>query len=314
MTSDKAPVVFLYFNRHATALKVFDRIRQARPNRLVLVSDGPRVSVPGEDLRVQDLRQKIETMIDWDVQVEKDYAPVNLGCSRRLSSGIEAALSKYGRAIFVEDDCLPSISFFDYAQSMLEKYESEPRVTSISGTYFLKKKKMPFDYGFTHFPQIWGWACWARSWEGYDRELLNWDSAFLDDIAQSGDIPCFDLKSWKDTFEGIKHNPNPTWDVQFWLLCLKKRGLTIFPYRNQITNIGVGSGATHTTRWWFSGKPIYEYGMPICTRQEMEVDSEYERYLQNEFYSYRITRNNFYHLPRLYARIAIRKVLQLRGK
>ena len=313
MASDKAPVVFLFFNRHTTALKVFERIRLARPKRLVLVSDGPRETVVGEDVRVHDLRRKIENMIDWDVQVEKDYAPVNLGCSRRLASGIEAALSKYGKAIFVEDDCLPTVSFFDYAQYMLEKYENEPRVTSISGTYFLKKKKTSFDYGFTHFPQIWGWACWARSWEGYDRQLTNWDNAFLDDIARSGDIPCFDLKSWQDTFDGIQRNPDGTWDIQFWLLCLKKRGLTIFPYRNQITNIGANSDATHTLRWWFSDKPIYEYGISVRPRQETEIDYEYERYLQNEFYSYRITRNNFYHLPRLYARIAVRKILKSLG-
>lgn len=35
------PVVFLFFNRHDTTLKVFERIRMARPRQLVLVSDGP---------------------------------------------------------------------------------------------------------------------------------------------------------------------------------------------------------------------------------------------------------------------------------
>ena len=314
MSSEKAPVVFLFFNRHSTALKVFERIRLARPERLFLVSDGPRATVPGEDQRVRELRQKIENMIDWDVRVEKDYAPVNLGCSIRLSSGIETALSKYGKAIFIEDDCLPAVSFFEYAQCMLNKYEDDPRIISISGSYFLKKKNTPFDYGFTHFPQIWGWACWERSWKGYDRQLAHWDDGFLHDIAKSGNIPCFDLKAWLSTFFGIQKNPDTTWDVQFWLLCLKKCGLSIFPYRNQIANIGVGTGATHTTRWWFSNKPLFEYKTSVCIRQKMAIDWAYESYLQKEFYSYKVTRNNFYHMPKLYFRIAMQKFLRRQGK
>jgi len=301
------PVAFMFFNRHETTLKVFERIRMAQPRQLVLISDGPRVSVPGEEQRVSDLRRKIENMIDWNVQLEQDYASTNMGCGPRLATGIGAVLSKYGRAIFVEDDCLPTVSFFSYAQAMLEKYENDPRIVSVSGTYFLKKKRMPVDFGFTHFPQIWGWAGWARSWEGYDRELKGWDDGFLRDISRSGHIPSFDLGTWLRTFKHIQENPRGTWDIQFWLLCLKKRGLTIFPYRNQITNIGYGSDATHTTCWWFSNKPQYAFDSELRCPEGCPIDLAYEKYLQQEFYGDKITCRNFFNCALLSAKVRMKR-------
>jgi len=310
----RTPVAFLFFNRHDTTLRVFERIRMARPSRLILVSDGPRASVPGEDARVSDLRRKIESMIDWNVQVEQDYALANMGCGPRLASGIGAVLAKHGRAIFVEDDCLPTVSFFDYAQAMLDKYEKDSRVVSVSGTYFLKKKRMPFDYGFTRFPQIWGWAAWARSWEGYDRELQGWSDGFLHDLARSGEIPSFDLGTWLRTFEHIRKNPRGTWDIQFWLLCLKKRGLTMFPYRNQITNIGYGNDATHTTCWWFSNKPQYEFDATVRSPDGLPVDLAYEKYLQQEFYGDKLTYRNFFNCVLLSAKVRWKRLrTELRG-
>ncbi len=94
-------VVFLFFNRPMHARRVFEQIRAARPKRVVLVSDGPRAQVPGEAALVAQLRRDVEAMIDWPAQVDTDYAPENLGCGRRVSSGIERALSRYGRAIIV---------------------------------------------------------------------------------------------------------------------------------------------------------------------------------------------------------------------
>ena len=38
----KTPILFLVFNRPNTTLKVFKKIRQAKPARLYIACDGPR--------------------------------------------------------------------------------------------------------------------------------------------------------------------------------------------------------------------------------------------------------------------------------
>jgi len=79
----------------------------------------------------------------------------------------------------------------------------------------------PVDIGFTHFPQCWGWATWARAWEGYDMELKGWDDSFIDEIADEGIIPSFKPEAWKQTFHFMVRNPSHTWDCQFWFLSSK---------------------------------------------------------------------------------------------
>ena len=42
MNLSETPVLLLVFNRYNTAIQVFEKIRQARPSRLYIASDGPR--------------------------------------------------------------------------------------------------------------------------------------------------------------------------------------------------------------------------------------------------------------------------------
>lgn len=290
----ESPVVFLFFNRRELAESVFDRIRAARPKRLTLVSDGPRPGVPGESELVADLRTRIENMIDWPVDVIRDYASENLGCGCRVATGIDSALTRYGRAIILEDDCLPAASFFPYCDTLLDRFENDPRVLSITGTYFLNVTRGRGVAGLSRYPCIWGWATWARAWEGYDRQLTGWDTAFIDEIAEEGVIPSFLPAAWKHLFAWAREHPMSTWDLQFWFLCLKKRGLSVFPYRNQISNVGGGPGATHTTVTRFCNRRLYELSNPAGLQHPLAIDLAYERYLQLEFYSNTTTMRNVF--------------------
>ncbi|MEI3651105.1 MAG: glycosyltransferase family 2 protein, partial [Dolichospermum lemmermannii FEM_B0920] len=44
----KTPVAFIMFNRPDTTKRVFEAIRQAKPPKLLVIADGPRVDRPGE--------------------------------------------------------------------------------------------------------------------------------------------------------------------------------------------------------------------------------------------------------------------------
>jgi hypothetical protein len=51
------PVAFLIFNRPDTTARVFEEIRRARPPRLLVVADGPRLNRPGEAENVPTIRR-----------------------------------------------------------------------------------------------------------------------------------------------------------------------------------------------------------------------------------------------------------------
>src|SRR5690349_11830361 len=105
------PIVFLIFNRPDTTERVFSVIRQVRPLRLLVIADGPRDYKPGEEELCRQARAVIES-VDWTCEVETNYSDVNLGCMRRISSGLDWAFNKVEEAIILEDDCLPNPTFF----------------------------------------------------------------------------------------------------------------------------------------------------------------------------------------------------------
>jgi hypothetical protein len=93
----KTPVAFLIFNRPDTTEKVFQAIRQAQPPQLSIVADGPRPDRP-EDVRDCAAARSIIEQVDWDCQVMKNYADVNLGCRRRIVSGLDWVFDTVDRA------------------------------------------------------------------------------------------------------------------------------------------------------------------------------------------------------------------------
>ena len=81
----KTPVAFLVFNRPDTTEQVFAAIRQAQPETLLVVADGPRPEHPGEAQACIRVRAIVE-QVDWPCQVLKNYSDVNMGCKERVSS------------------------------------------------------------------------------------------------------------------------------------------------------------------------------------------------------------------------------------
>jgi len=71
--------------------------------------------------------------MDWDCEVIKNYSDINLGCAKRVSSGIDWVFNHVEEAIILEDDCLPHPTFFPFCEELLEKYRYDTRVSSISG-------------------------------------------------------------------------------------------------------------------------------------------------------------------------------------
>src|SRR6185369_17048088 len=109
------PVALLVFNRPEETSRVFAAIREARPLQLFIIADGPRSSRPNEQNRCAMVRQIVE-QVDWPCQVERLYSETNLGCRKRVASGLDWVFSRVEEAMILEDDCLPDQAFFRYCQ------------------------------------------------------------------------------------------------------------------------------------------------------------------------------------------------------
>ena len=242
-------VLFLVFNRPDTTGQVFEAIRQAKPPRLYVAADGPRQEKEGEASRVEDVRNYVTNNIDWPCEVKTLFREKNLGCKYAVSGAITWFFEQEEQGIILEDDCLPSQSFFWFCEELLEKYKKDLRVWHISGDNFQHEQSYgDGSYYFSKYNHIWGWASWADRWQDYDVEMQDLDPSSTGRLLESTFPKNQSAKKyWLSVFEGVAKGLVDTWDYQWTYTVWKNSGLSVLPNVNLISNIGFGPDATHTT-------------------------------------------------------------------
>lgn len=272
----ETPVVFTIFNRPSLTQRVFDAIKQVKPKKLLVIADGPR----NESEKLQcDKTRSIIDQVDWDCEILKNYSDTNMGCKNRISSGLDWAFNTVDRAIIIENDCLPDISFFKFCEDLLEKHRDDTEIMHIGGNFFQHRNtnfKNSDSYYFSNIPHIWGWATWSRAWKLYDVNMKKWP-----EVKASGEIK-LKIKNpavyeyWETVWDQYYNKKIDSWDGQWTFACLLNSGLSITPCTNLVSNIGFGPEAMHTKndKSIFSNIPLKPALFPLVHPKNRSVYSQ----------------------------------------
>ena len=277
------PVAFFVFNRPDTTALVFEAIRQAAPPRLLVVADGPRPDHPGEAERCAAVRA-IVAGVDWPCDVSFNFSDINLGCRRRVSTGLDWVFESVEEAIILEDDCLPDQSFFPFCAELLTRYRDDHRIAMISGNNFQQGARgREESYYFSRYPEIWGWATWRRVWELYDADMKLWpefrSGGWLESTFRTKRLARF----WREAFDTVHSGGLDTWDYQFSFCCLKDNALCVIPSVNLVSNLGFGADATHTKiACRLSKLPIEPMPFPLRHPRHITRDISADRATEKE--------------------------------
>ena len=221
-------------------------IRSTKPSRLYVAADGPR-DRDGEAMLCQKARD-IATEINWPCELFTQFREDNVGCRIAVSSAIDWFFQHEEEGIILEDDCLPTPSFFRFCDELLARYREEAQVMVICGSCFTDST---FDreesYYFSYYADMWGWATWRRAWLLYDRNLSRWPAFKREKKLRSIVRNARWLESaWADFFDRTAAFEIDTWDFQWIYTVMEQRGLVCYPVRNLVSNLGFGESATHT--------------------------------------------------------------------
>ncbi len=282
-TGLKTPVAFLIFNRTEETARGLAILKKVRPERLYVVSDGPRAHVEGEAERVQACRDLIEG-IDWPCTVKKNYARHNLNCGVRPASGLHWVFRHEPKAIIVEDDLLPDVSFFSFCETMLSKYEDRPEVMLVSGRNNLGESDSEDSYFFSRTVNPWGWASWARAWKHYEFIFRHWTPGrkeFYREIFKEDDQAEFHDYNERQ-YQGRILD---TWDIQWTYSVYRQRGLSIVPKVNLVANTGFNTQATHTHNDFDirAGLPAYSLPEPVKHPEAVRYEKTGQQFDRQNF-------------------------------
>ncbi|BEI36577.1 glycosyltransferase family 2 protein [Polynucleobacter sp. HIN7] len=233
----KSAVLFLVFNRPDTTQIVFDTISRARPSRLYIAADGPRLNYPNDNKLCEKTRAIVD-QINWDCDVKTLLRKTNLGCQVAVSSAINWFFENEDEGIILEDDVVPSPEFFEFCDTMLERYRHQMQVGMISGFNPLGAEKKSSHYFYSNYASIWGWATWRSRWKLYDVNLSNWTIKGYKKF-MCGKLPAHVLEYFIDAYEKVHRKQINTWDYQWSYAMQSNKLLVIRPEANLISNIGI---------------------------------------------------------------------------
>lgn len=237
-------ILILFFNRPELLSKVFDEVRKARPARLFLYQDGPR----GErDLPGIEACRKVVENIDWPCEVHRMYQEKNFGCDPSEFICQRWAFSMVDKCIVLEDDDVPTQSFFRYCQEMLDRYADDERIGMIQGCNFEERTDdVPSSsYFFTSNFCVSGWASWARVVNNWDEHYSWLDSpeavSRIEALVKERKLrPDFLPMARAHKASGKAH-----YETIYYAHMLLNSQLSVIPCLNLVNNIGVIEESAH---------------------------------------------------------------------
>jgi hypothetical protein len=214
----------------------------------------------------------------------------NFGCGKGPATAITWFFEHESEGIIIEDDCLPSRSFFYFCSELLERYRYDTRVMEIGGNNFekLSMRRTEHSYFFSNMTYIWGWATWRRAWD-----LFNYEMRHYGEIANKGYLSDqYDFNYEREHFNYIfekmykgdrQLSRKTVWDYQ-WQFAIKiNSGLIIVPERNLVRNLGFGADATNTLDPTGAGHDLKleEMDFPLKHPEFMMVEKKRDRWYFN---------------------------------
>lgn len=284
-------VLLIVFNRLSTTKQVFETIKKAKISRLYIASDGPRFGTDDQP-KIEAVREFILKEIDWECQVFTLFREENLSCGLSVKNAIDWFFQSEEYGIILEDDVLPSSSFFKYCDFLLRRYRYDDRIGMISGNNFVTNEcNLPNSYTFSKFFNTWGWATWKRAWQNMDLSMSWKNTSLNESVFQNMGYTRYSYRAWKMNYEVIENKTVNAWDYQWSYSLSCQNQLSIVPEKNLVSNIGFTSEATHTVgRAKEAYTKLYDINFPLnnptyilCNR---EYESQYEKFQYSQYSFY----------------------------
>jgi len=235
----ETPVLIATFARPEYARKTFDAIKKAKPKKLYFYSNKAREDNPEEIKRNKEVRALVKE-IDWDCELKTWFRDEYVDVFTSLWGAYDWVFDNEEQAIILEEDCVASLAFFDFCDQLLPKYKDDLRVWLISGNNFIEGyNPSGYDYIFSKFPYLYGWASWSSRWNSIYRngfpkkEVLN--NGIINYIYPSNKYRKISKEIFKRNIDAWTN----IWDYSFTWTMKLNHGFGIIPIKNLVKNIGI---------------------------------------------------------------------------
>lgn len=237
----KTPVLFITFVRPEYARPAWEAIKAAQPKTLYFYSNKGREEKTGEVDKNNEIRAYINE-INWECDLHTWFRDSCVDVYTSLWGAIDWLFDNEERGIVLEEDVVASMAFFSYCDKMLSLLEFEERVWMISGNnYHPELSPQEYDFFYSKYLSIFGWASWKDRWQRLDRTLSFWP--YLKKSKQFWTYWSPNIHAliryhyWNQNYKLL--HKRSAWDGIFYCNMLKNNGLIAIPRINLSADIGI---------------------------------------------------------------------------
>jgi hypothetical protein len=274
--SSLAPVaIFAYRRPHhlRRCLASLQLCPEFASSPVFVFADGPRNDADRPD--ALETRETARNMLGARAQYK--FKEANRGLAASIIAGVSELVSRYGRAIVVEDDLEVAPAFLTYQNAALERYSTESKVLQVCAyMYDVDEFRQRESALFLPLTTTWGWGTWARAWSQFDPAASGWerlrrDRALRRRFNLEGS---YDYTSLLDAQMTGRAN---SWGIRWYWSVFQRDGLVVYPPRSLVRNTGFDGTGTHGrgSLRRFGGKSVDEHTSPLLPPEPSMNDAEW---------------------------------------
>ena len=278
-----APVIMFVFNRPTHVQKLIDSLKANEESKRTDVFIFSDAALKTEDEENVKIVRKMLSEISGFQNVTVVERSENYGLARNIIEGVSDIVSKYGKAIILEDDIEVSKYFLRYMNEALQLYEDAESVMAVSGYCEIprnRKKKLPTTFFLPWF-DCWGWATWDRAWKYFEKDPQKLVDTITDEQKKFIDINVT-AHRWGQVENNLKGRIN-TWAIFFYVQIILHEGLVLYCNQDMCRNIGNdGSGTDGGLTNLYSVKQLTDHAVNLekikierCKKAENELQLFY---------------------------------------
>lgn len=242
--TDYAPIVVFCYRRPdhlRDTLASLMRCAEFESSPVIVWGDGPQG--PADEPTVQAARDVAKGILG--PRAEYHFSAAHLGLAQSIIAGVGDAVTRYGRAIVVEDDLELSPSFLSYMNHALEQYADDGKVFQVSGYMFnVPELKGTSEAVFLPLTVSWGWATWKRAWAFFDPAATGWQELGRD-VRLRRQFNFGSAYDYATMLERQMAGLRDSWAIRWYWTVFKENGLVVFPPESLVRNRGFDGSGSH---------------------------------------------------------------------
>ena len=279
------PLVIVAFTRPDLLKEVLAGVRQQSllPQQIIAFVDGPRK--PEDEPLIKECINLLEALSDT-VPVKIVARVENLDCDPNIILGLQEVLSEYDSLVYLEDDVVPNLCFYDRMCRLLEAYRDRQEIFSISAYASFPEKYHQSDQDFVLSKRFfsWGWAIWSDRWQEID--LVN-SAPPYNPFGSFANIPLTIETQRTMIYQfWLEKNLKTDWVIAATLGALYHNKIHIIPTTSFVKNIGFGHSESKNynkgqNSTWVNAK--YDSSVHLNTLPpSLELNSDLSRLLNGQ--------------------------------